>query len=73
MGSARLFPAYQVPQEQRPSRAALVPAIREAVHAWRARKYEGATPTSQRLLQHWFESDHLTPDGDGASLLLLPA
>ena len=64
MGSARLFPAYQIPGAQRPSRAALVPRIREAVHGWRARGYEGATDTSKRLLRHWFETDHLTRDGE---------
>ena len=60
---ARLFAAYQTPASQRESRAALVPAIREAVHGWRAGGYEGATATSQRLLRHWFETDHLTKDG----------
>lgn len=63
MGGARLFQAYHVPVSQRESRAALVPAIREAVHAWRRRGYEGATATSRRLLTHWFESDHLQ-DGE---------
>ena len=64
MGTARLFPAYQIPTNQRESRAALVPSIRSAVHAWRSRGYEGATSTSKRLLRHWFESDHLTANGD---------
>ena len=63
MGGARLFQAYHVPVSQRESRAALVPAIREAVHGWRLRGYEGATATSRRLLTHWFESDHLQ-DGE---------
>ena len=58
MGSARLFQAYHVPVSQRESRAALVPAIREAVHGWRLGGYEGATVTSRRLLAHWFERDH---------------
>ena len=64
MGTARLFPAYQIPASQRESRAALVPAIRQAVHAWRGRGYEGATATTKRLLSHWFESDHLSKDGE---------
>ena len=64
MASARLFPAFLVPSAQRASRAALVPAIREAVHGWRSSRYEGATETSRRLLQYWFENDHLTPKGD---------
>ena len=64
MGSPRLFQAYQIPESQRESRAALVPSIRPAVHAWRSRGYEGATETSKRLLRHWFEDDHLTSSGD---------
>ena len=64
MGTARLFPAYQIPQNQRDSLAALVPSIRSAVHVWRSSGYEGATETSKRLLRHWFESDHLTAAGD---------
>ena len=64
MGTARLFAAYQIPANQRESRAALVPPIRDAVHAWRSRGYEGSTTTSRRLLRHWFESDHLTPGGE---------
>ena len=50
MGTARLFPAYQIPQNQRDSLAALVPSIRSAVHVWRSSGYEGATETSKRLL-----------------------
>ena len=64
MSTARLFPAYQIPASQRESRAALVPAIREAVHGWRASGYEGATETSARLLRHWFETDHRTRGGE---------
>ena len=59
MATARLVPAYQIPQTQRESHAALVPGIRKAVHAWRSTGYEGATNTSRRLLTWWFESDHL--------------
>lgn len=36
--------------------------IREAVGAWRD-KYEGATPTTKRLLQYWFYEEHLTAEG----------
>ena len=64
MGTARLFPAYQIPAAQRGSRAALVPTIREAVHGWRASGYEGATDTSARLLRHWFETDHRAKGGE---------
>ena len=64
MGTARLLTAYQIPSSQRESRAALVPSIRAAVHDWRRSGYEGATATSQRLLRHWFESDHLNAAGE---------
>ena len=63
MASARLFPAYHEPVSQRESRAALVPAVRRAVHGWRRRGYEGATATSRRLLTHWFATDHQQEDG----------
>ncbi|HLF79758.1 MAG TPA: DEAD/DEAH box helicase family protein [Dehalococcoidia bacterium] len=64
MALGRLLPAYQVPAKQRESKALLVPAIRKAVHGWRVTGYEGATETSKRLLQHWFESDHKNKLGD---------
>ncbi len=43
--------------------AACVPALREAVKAWRAGKYKGATDTTKLLLKHWFETDHRLPNG----------
>ena len=64
MSTARLFPAYQIPQSQRPSNAALVTQLRRAVHTWRAGGYEGATETSKVLLRHWFERDHVGPGGE---------
>jgi len=54
----RLLPPYVVPQQRRPSRAALVPGIRSAVDQWRAQGYPGATDTTRRLLQYWFQQDH---------------
>ena len=54
----RLLPPYVVPQQRRPSRAALVPGIRSAVDQWRAEGYPGATDTTRRLLQYWFQQDH---------------
>ena len=54
----RLLPPYAVPRERRPSRAALVPGIRLVVDQWRAQGYPGATETTKRLLQYWFEQDH---------------
>ena len=43
--------------------AACVPAIREAVKAWRADKYKGITDTTRELLNFWFHTDHILPDG----------
>jgi type III restriction enzyme len=45
------------------STAPCVPAIREAVKAWRERKYKGATGTSCELLNWWFETDHRLVNG----------
>jgi type III restriction enzyme len=41
------------------STAACVPAIREAVKAWRADKYKGITETTRELLNFWFFTDHI--------------
>ena len=54
----RLLPPYVVPRQRRPSRAALVSGIRSAVDQWRAQGYPGATDTTRRLLQYWFQQDH---------------
>ncbi len=35
-----------------------VPALREAVKAWRADEYKGVTDTTRILLKHWFYNDH---------------
>src|SRR5947209_3005835 len=46
------------------STAPCVPAIREAVRAWRASKYPGATETTRELLKYWRSPDgHLLPTG----------
>jgi type III restriction enzyme len=42
--------------------APCVPAIREAVAAWRKKDYPGVTDTTRSLLNHWFETDHRTRD-----------
>ena len=63
-----LLNAYAVPQgERRPSKALLVPKIRNAVAQWRAEKYSGATDTTKRLLQYWFEDDHKVGRGKSAA------
>jgi type III restriction enzyme len=43
--------------------APCVPTLRERVDRWRAEGYPGATGTTQRLLNHWFLTDHRLPDG----------
>ncbi len=43
--------------------AACVPALREAVKAWRAGGYKGATETTKRLLRYWFDHDHRLAGG----------
>lgn len=44
----------------------LVHTLRREVKAWRDRAYAGASPTSQALLQWWFETEHLLPQSDGS-------
>jgi type III restriction enzyme len=56
----RLLPPYVVPRQRRPTRAALVSGIRLAVDQWRAQGYPGATDTTRRLFQYWFQQDHKT-------------
>lgn len=55
---------YAVPSSRRPSLAALVPAIRREVDAWRGERYPGVSATTQRLLEYWFEDAHETPGGE---------
>src|SRR5438093_11690430 len=43
--------------------APCVPALREAVKAWRAGGYKGTTETTRLLLNHWFKTDHRLPNG----------
>jgi type III restriction enzyme len=43
--------------------APCVPALREAVKAWRAGGYKGTTATTRRLLAYWFETDHRLHNG----------
>lgn len=42
---------------------ACVPALREAVKAWKAGGYKGVTETTRILLNHWFYTDHRLPTG----------
>jgi len=49
---------WAVPTQRRQSVAPLVHKIRKVVDAWRASGYPGASPTSRRLLEHWFVDEH---------------
>jgi len=42
---------------------ACVPALREAVKAWKAGGYKGVTETTRLLLNHWFHTDHTLRTG----------
>ncbi len=45
---------FEVVDGRRPSRMLLVNRLREAVDAWRAADYPGASATTYDLFQHWF-------------------
>jgi len=44
--------------------APCVPALREAVAAWREGGYKGVTKTTKELLNYWFYTDHQLPNGN---------
>ncbi len=47
------------PEQRSSSKAYLANEFRKAVYAWREEGYPNVTPTTKRLLQFWFEEDHL--------------
>ena len=47
------------PEQGLPSKAYMVNELRKAVYTWREQGYPRVTPTTKRLLQYWFEEDHL--------------
>ena len=49
--------------EEQLKTAVCVPAIREAVKAWQENDYTGITETTRELMNFWFHTDHLLPDG----------
>jgi type III restriction enzyme len=49
--------------DARTTTAPCVPAIRDKVTAWRNAGYPGATDTTRRLLNYWFETAHRRPGG----------
>jgi len=48
---------------ERLSTAPCVPAVRNAVEAWREGGYKGVTKTTRELLNYWFYTDHKLPNG----------
>ncbi|MHB2026495.1 MAG: DEAD/DEAH box helicase family protein [Elusimicrobiota bacterium] len=49
---------WRVENGRRESHLLLVPKIRQAVDAWRAKGYPGASEVTRRLFDYWFEEDH---------------
>jgi len=47
------------PEQRRPSKAYLVNELRKAVFTWREQGYPNITDTTRRLLQLWFEENHI--------------
>ena len=37
--------------------------VKQAVLAWRDKRYQGASHVTQRLLEFWFKEDHVLKDG----------
>ncbi|RMG23053.1 MAG: hypothetical protein D6724_09180 [Armatimonadetes bacterium] len=54
---------WGIAEGRRPSKTLLVNRIRRAVDQWRADGYPGATETTRRLFQFWFDEDHALPTG----------
>ncbi len=54
---------YEIRDSRRPSDMFLVNKLRLAVDQWRDEGYKGASEVSRRLMQFWFEEDHLLKDG----------
>jgi len=50
---------FEIVEGRRPSRLILVNQLRLAVRTWRKAGYPGASTATQRLLNYWFEEDHL--------------
>lgn len=58
---------YSVEKYRRPSKTLLVDQIREEVDLWRNKVYRapsGISPTSQRLLDWWFDETHRFENGE---------
>ncbi len=46
------------PSSRRPSPSPIVNTVRQAVFEWRKKDYQGASITSKKLLNYWFEEEH---------------
>ena len=57
------------PAQREKSKTYLVNKIRNAVFAWRSDNYPGISETTKRLLNFWFNEDHIV-DNDLFSLKL---
>ncbi len=56
---------YAVPVSRAASSIPLVELLRREVAAWRTHgRYDGARPTTKRLLEHWFLDEHQTDEGE---------
>ena len=67
--SIRWFPADEVLREKGYDKLLppLVADLRKKVKEWRDKNYEGASETSQSLLNWWFKEDHVVYDQHGVS------
>ena len=50
------------PDQREKSKAYLANGIRKAIFTWREQGYPGITNTSRRLLQFWFDEDHIVEE-----------
>lgn len=66
----RWFPADEALREKDYGKLLppLVAKLRKEVKAWRDSGYNGASATSQALLNWWFKTNHYLPQSDGTSL-----
>lgn len=55
---------FEVVDGRRPSRMLLVNKLRDAVDAWRAHDYPGASTTTHELFRHWFSGSSFGKGGD---------
>ena len=68
--SVRWFPADEALRESSFEKLMppLVSGVRKQVKEWRDNNYEGASETSKKLLNWWFNTEHLIPQADGSSV-----